>query len=213
LNWQAEKYSHKYIGTEDILLAIMAEQESKAFKVLQGFGLTYEIVSQGTIEELTGVKPETQPSTQKDLSTMNGADAGKLINDSLLVLSMDFNNLPGRLREKTKELKLEALRILDEYKWFVRDLNHLHLLRELESKSPPIWFDPELSSDTLSLVIAILRCLGGNAKTELESAFEKTAHGSVEERRVGMVLQLVNNAPFVIKQVHINFLPTTTPKE
>ncbi len=210
---EAKEYSHQYIGTEDILLAIMAEQESIAFKVLKDFGLTYESILQCTVEELTGVKPETQPSTQKDPSTMNEADTRKLIEDSFSVLNMDFNNLPERLRKRTKELKLEALRILDEHRWFDRNLNHLHLLRELASESPPIWFDPELSSDTLSLVIAIFRGLGGNTIAELENAFGKTAPNSAPERRVGMVLQSVNHSPYLVKQIKINFLPTTTPKE
>ncbi|MEE1266952.1 MAG: Clp protease N-terminal domain-containing protein, partial [Akkermansia sp.] len=50
---EAKKLKHTYVGTEHLLLAMLKDEDGLAWHSLVSFGLTYDTVRRGVIEEIT----------------------------------------------------------------------------------------------------------------------------------------------------------------
>ncbi len=127
--------------------------------------------------------------------------------DGLLnILEMDYTNLPPAVRKVAYELKRVSILALLEQDWFSDELSHGAFLSELckpESKWF-VWCDD--NPKDMQIIADIFRKLGESAIVELQEIFGKSDPDSTVEKRIGIILQLINDGVPVTRNITMNFL-------
>lgn len=205
---EAQKYSHRYIGTENILLAIMAEGESVAFKVLTSFGLTYNNVRDCIMPKLMGAKPDQQ-STPKTEKTMKDTERTLKISDLIAILELNGSGHSENVCKNLELLKQAALMDLSDLGEFSGDEGLNRLISQLSSDNrgtpTPGWFKGMVTKESIDLIVEILRRNHGNtAEEKLRQVLNLTDHKSEEETRICRILQVLTNSDTIERTIRIH---------
>ncbi len=210
---EARKYSHKYIGTENILLAIMADEEGVPFKVLISFGFTYEKVRDCVLEVLSSAKPDQQstPKTEEimDNGTMSETDKINHINRLIRILELDSSSHSESLCRHLELLKHCALMDLNDLGEFNGDEGLERLIDQLfrDDRGPLTqgWFKGMVTKESTDLIVEILRRNHGDTAVEkLRKALNLTDYRSEEEIRISRILQVLTNSDTIERTILIH---------
>lgn len=210
---ESASLSHDVVCTLHFLLATLKDGRNNASRVLSEFGITYDSVLAEFLKQSSGaqVPPNKQstPARSEIVGQNTGANTLEHFNQLTRILDTDFNKLPAIVRVAGDNLKKAALIALHERSWFNREYNVQDLIYQLSLKTS-LWLGLD-GEDILKTIANIFRDLGDSAIKSLHTAFDETSVGSIQERRIGIVLQLATDAKSLTKTLVINFIPSPTP--
>jgi prophage maintenance system killer protein len=118
---EAVQLGHSYIGTEHLLLALLAEGEGVAAQVLASLGVGYDQARERALSLLTGRGEQADPREQLVRLAVPGdlADAtdqfGQVRRQLRAALDAGDLEAAAALREREKQLRAEKLRL--EHEW------------------------------------------------------------------------------------------------
>ena len=213
---EAKKLGHIYVGTEHILLGLIREEEGIAAQVLLRHGFNMEETRQMVLETLDpSLKTTTTTKRENTMSTDEQStprtESGNMETNTLAVEAMlkilyeDYSNLPPGIQKLANELKYFCITELHGSNWFGHNLNHTTLLNQLETPGSNWFAWADADPRKMQIIADIFNDIGGNSGNGLRLYFDNTDHGSVSERRIGIVLQLMEGKP-IKRQVEMDFL-------
>ena len=118
---EAVQLGHSYIGTEHLLLALLAEGEGVAAQVLASLGIGYDQARERALSLLAGVGEQADPRTRlvrlavpRDLADVTD-QLGQVRRQKKAALDAGDLEAAAALREREKQLRAEKLRL--EHQW------------------------------------------------------------------------------------------------
>jgi len=118
---EAAQLGHSYIGTEHLLLALLAEGEGVAAQVLASLGVGYDQARERALSLLAGVGEQADPRTRlvrlavpRDLADATD-QLGQVRRQKKAALDAGDLEAAAALREREKQLRAEKLRL--EHQW------------------------------------------------------------------------------------------------
>lgn len=143
--------------------------------------------------------------------TISGNLEAEMVAELLKIMSIRLQILPENIRIEVGLAKHRALKSLWESEYFKLQNRHRLLIDELGSPSGA-WFETSqgnaghLENDTLDLIVSIFRELESDAVEELRHAFVISEHHSIQEERMGLVLQRTTDEAYLTRTITVNFL-------
>lgn len=210
----SKRMEHGVVCTLHFLLATLEEGGNDAYRALSQSGITYDkVLDEFWKQSKDSQQAPDQQSTPKtesgNMEQNTGTDILEYFNQLTKILDTDFNKLPAIVRVAGDNLKNAALIALNERSWFNQENNAQELIHQL-SLETSLWFG--LNEENILRTIAnIFTRLDDSTIRSLRTAFGNTSIGSIQERRIGFVLQLATGLENLTKTVVINFLPSLTP--
>jgi hypothetical protein len=201
---EAKSLGQEFVGTEHLLLALVAESDCVAARMLKKFSIAHAEVIRKVIQS----SPQPQSVTAGDLQTFQAKDIGDLAYSALKILDLpedSFIRLSGLANKSFSDLCNEIFRLLVVHGSLIHAIYHERLkllLSKLISSAP--------NTDRIEKCIrALVAILGAEKAAQMaDIAFAKVRPGSGEYQRWGTALQLITGKPV---QVSVNFVSQWPP--
>jgi hypothetical protein len=198
---EAKAMNHTYVGTEHLLLGLLREGDGIAAQVLRDFGSDRESICQAVLKELN-------PNFQQQATERKNVEKPVISVDQsryISILDINTDGMPDTIISAINQAKLGALDHLVSLEYFKRcPIEGGQLLHRVV-----------VGTDWKVIHGACVLIYKENNSPEslilqIEKLFLQTVHGSIEERRLGTILQAVTKKP-VSRTVVMDFLNAPPP--